>query len=364
MISIQTYTAEGLVAFTQSETYQQMPVIPISSIRAFSLLNSPKTKPSDIVMVCAFDSDEMVGYLGLLPDEQVFQHNTIRFGWLSGMWVSANHRGKGIASSLISTMLTAWNDYVLTTNQSPVAALVFQKHKKFVLKENIGQRFYLRSRLASLIPQKKTWTKKLNLPLHIVDFLLNSTFGMYRSIGLKKTDHYKVFPTINDKLAAFLNHQQLDNVGQRRVVDFEWMMNYPWVKASTTPDLFASKYEFTISTPDYRNEFVVCMDAHEQISSAALVMLKKGELKISYIWGDVSALDTLGKAVLKYALDHSVYEISVFNPKHQNLIAPFAKFCIHKKGLSRHYYLTAPIQNIFDQSTAIFFDGDGDTSFA
>ncbi len=364
MIAIETYTAEALVAFTQSETYQQMPVIPISAIRASSLLNSPKTLPTDIVMVCAFHNDTLVGYLGLLPDECVIQHNPIRFGWLSGMWVSEHHRGKGIASSLINTMLTVWNDNVLTTNQSPVAALVFQKHKKFVCKENTGKRFYLRSRLAGLVPQKIAWTKRLSWALHPLDFILNSFFTAYRSIGFKKVENYKVFNTIDDTLAAFLNQQQLNNVGTRRVVDFEWMMNYPWVKQSAVPDSFADKYEFTISTPDYRNEFVVCVDVHERIIAAALVMLKKGELKVSYIWANNSALDTLGKAVFQYALNHSVYEISVFNLQHQSLIAPFAKWCLHQRNLSRHYYLTAPIQKVFEQSTAQFFDGDGDCSFA
>lgn len=363
MIKIVTYTANELVALVEDNAYLNMPVIPISKQRAFSIAHSPRTKPENVVMACAYQENELVGYLGLLPDTLEINGNSYDTGWLSSMWVSAAHRGKGIAPQLINRLLKAWDSMVLTTNQSPAAATVFNKHPEFNALTNNGTRYYVKSRLAYFVPTRKPAYSYLIPLLRFIDSALNTMVNVHQTVTSVNRDvDMQTAQKITPELAHFIQKYPAQSCCKRGVKEFNWMMEFPWVYQSEQPDSLAANYEFTISTPDYSNEFVLCYH-HKALVGVALVMLKKGELKISYVWCDDANETLLANALQKYIRTKTVFEVTVFNSKHQSLMQQGVFYLLRRK-LSRPVYVCKKLHEIIKQDNAAFADGDGDSCFA
>lgn len=362
MITISTYTATELLAWTQTNEFKLMPVIPISPQRALSIANSPRTKPNDVVLACVFNNNKLVGYLGVLPDE-IFVHETsYHIGWLTAMWVNPTQRGKGIAKQLINTLLAAWDSMLVTTNQSPDAAIVFNRHKQFVCRQNIGQRFYIKSRLQQLVKNKKFIRFKRLLA--VVDYLINLLNRAKQYTNQQQNSGYEILSHNTMELADFMTKHPLQSICKRNQTHLQWILAYPWVYQAVVNDKLANQYEFTITTPDYSNRFLVCKNAQKEIQAIALVMIKNGELKISYIWCKPKTQQQLSEALFSYAQQMGVFEVTLFSQLTLNTFKPSTTDTIYHKSISRHYYISSTVNNIINNITHPFLDGDGDCCFA
>lgn len=78
MIEIKLLNKAALRSYIDSETFQNAPVIAISKHRAASQISNPEATEDDILLLMAFENDNMVGYLGVLPDK-ILHRRTKRF---------------------------------------------------------------------------------------------------------------------------------------------------------------------------------------------------------------------------------------------------------------------------------------------
>ncbi|MEL6841973.1 MAG: GNAT family N-acetyltransferase, partial [Bacteroidota bacterium] len=130
---IQTLNAAALRAYIFSDTFDQTPVLPISRHRALSHLANPRLRPDDVIMIFAHsDEGELVGYLGVLPDEIYLNGKQDRGGWLSCMWVNPITRGQGIGGKLVQAALNAWQGRILVTEFTPAAKRLYDRTEAFV----------------------------------------------------------------------------------------------------------------------------------------------------------------------------------------------------------------------------------------
>lgn len=67
-MEIKSYNKQQLKEFIESDAFNRLSVIPISKHRAISQINNPRASTEDILLVVQFDKDNVVGYLGVLPD--------------------------------------------------------------------------------------------------------------------------------------------------------------------------------------------------------------------------------------------------------------------------------------------------------
>lgn len=362
MISISTYTATELLAWTQTSEFLQMPVIPISLQRALSIANSPRTKPNDVVLACAFRNNNLVGYLGVLPDD-IFVHETsYHIGWLTAMWVCPTQRGKGIAKQLINTLLATWDNMLVTTNQSPEAAIVFNRHKQFVCRQNVGQRFYIKSRVQQIVQRNNL--NRFKPFLAVVDDIINLLHRARQYTSRRQNTSYQILSNITTELADFITKHPLQSICKRNHTLLQWIVAYPWVYQSTSKNTLANQYEFTITTPDYCNQFLVCKNAQQQILAIALVMIKNGELKVSYTWSNPRNQQQLSEAIYSYAKKMGVFEITLFSNSSQQIFKPSSNEVIFQKSITRHFYISTKVNSLINNVTHPFLDGDGDCCFA
>ena len=98
-----------LLNFIQSDLYLNSHHYPISKIRATSQFQNPRAKPEDEVLFTIYENNELIAYLGVLPDNIYFKVNNLNnhlehVGWLSCIWVHDEFQGKGLAMKLFPSL--------------------------------------------------------------------------------------------------------------------------------------------------------------------------------------------------------------------------------------------------------------------
>ena len=67
-MEIKTFTVNDLKAALVSEEFWQAPTLPITKHRALSYCRNPRADADDPVLLVAYRDDQVIGYLGILPD--------------------------------------------------------------------------------------------------------------------------------------------------------------------------------------------------------------------------------------------------------------------------------------------------------
>ncbi|MFH2141845.1 MAG: GNAT family N-acetyltransferase, partial [Bacteroidota bacterium] len=176
-MEIKELNADKLKEFINSQEFRELKNLPISFHRALSHLNNPRLHKNDVLLLLAYNDEELVGYLGALPDDIFVHEKKIHVAWLSCMWVHSKMRGKGVAPYLLGKMNELWSSNLLITNYTPTAKKAYDKINVFTeLKFFIGIRGYLRLNLHQLQILKNPTRKKILWLYRITDILFNVIF--------------------------------------------------------------------------------------------------------------------------------------------------------------------------------------------
>ncbi|HIE16385.1 MAG TPA: N-acetyltransferase [Bacteroidales bacterium] len=301
-----------LQEFLNSEKFKTMPVIPISPHRGLSHIKNPRALEQDILLILAYDDREnMIGYLGLLPDDLFIETKKIHCAWMSCIWVSEQSRGKGIAQKLVSEAYNCWDGKILATEFTPQAMLLYKKinlFENFITKQ--GTRIYLRFVLTKVLIKKTNWLKIAYPLLFVIDLLAN----LFVDIWQKKQYRYIQADNLIFSETLFdgsVKYQNMSNGFFRGYTEINWMINCPWLslKKHQKTD---KKYHFSSWARQVKNIFV----KNIRTNATLMLFVRDGHLKIPYVWGDwhYKELQQVFAFVVKK------YKVAVVTVYHQELI--------------------------------------------
>lgn len=95
MIEFEFLNKQLLSQYISSNDFGSQQTLPISKHRALSQINNPRAEENDVLLILAKEEGQVLGYTGVLPD---MLFDSIKFGWLSCLWVSEEARGKNIGT--------------------------------------------------------------------------------------------------------------------------------------------------------------------------------------------------------------------------------------------------------------------------
>lgn len=171
---IEKLNGDELRAFVMSEAFTQLEHIPVSRHRAVSQSRNPRANAEDILLLVAYDGDELVGYLGLLPDDLHVGEEVYHFAWMTTIWVNPVARGKGVARSLLDMAMEIYQGRILGTDFTEEAKAIYLKTGHFDLLEKYeGIRLYYRFNLSYLLPPKRSFFRRVKPVLQMADAVLN-----------------------------------------------------------------------------------------------------------------------------------------------------------------------------------------------
>lgn len=366
MIDIKLLNKNELINFLASDVFEKSEFIPITRHRALSQIKNPRLQAEDTLLLIAIENDEILGYLGVLPDKILINTSFVRFGWLSCLWVDPKHRGKQIAQKLLMKSAEIWDKKLILTEFTSSAKKLYDKSCLFdPLQNKIGIRLYVRWDLNNLLPPKIEFFNKIPHLLNFIDKSLNTIFNL--RFMLQKYDlngiQFNYIETIDEEAEKFIEKKQSSQIFKRARVDLNWIVKNPWVLSAKTKSVENKKYHF--SSTDKSFDFIVIkIKSNESKMIGLLIFSKRNEtLKLPYCYFETSEI----KKIIKVIYHHiSIWKIKTFTTYHSEIVGYLEKHktqAFYKKNVGRQYLISKGFDYVFNPENIDIQDGDGDCSF-
>ena len=344
-----------------------MPVIPISTHRAISHIHNPRAEPTDILMIIAYENDEMVGYLGVLADRiYPLSGEPLKCGWLSCMWVNPVLRGKGIAKQLLATAFKTWNDHILVTEFTPEAKGLYDRSGGFNdLRVNSGLRCYLRFNLHQVLPKKNEKYKQLTSLLRVVDMLGNIPNGVRLLFHKPKPSDKLKFEEIgqvDNELNSYIKSKSENGFERRETEDINWITAYPWLKESA-PTEESRRYHFSSVAGSFRNINVKISEGDRTVGYL-LLTIRDGHLKVPYAYFESEIIADIVQYIYEVMMTEKLSMLTVFHKAIVDHISSHPSPFIYRRHIKRHYIISKALDAHFsDKEKLQVQDGDADCAF-
>jgi GNAT superfamily N-acetyltransferase len=364
IILLQVGELEKLIA---SDDYQRMPVIPISPQRAVSQGRNPRAQPEDPALALAYSGEELVGYLGAVPDHFFPDGTTpVRMAWLSCLWVSPSQRGKGVAKKLLHTLLDAWENRVILTEFTPEVKNLYDRTEALSESDAVeGFRGYLRPNLAQILPPKNTFWQKIRPLLHLADALLSAPNAL-RIYLLHTADlpcRIRYLNEIDASARAFIASRLEGELARRDGAVLSWILQYPWVTEAPFADETARRYHFTAISRQFMQQPVALLDDTGQMMAVLLLSLRNGHMRVPHAWFADDHTAVVAQCIFAHAIACGASMLTLYHPR----LAAYAWQNRHPfyaaKKVRRSYFVGKGLHEILDQQPLHLQDGDGDAAF-
>ncbi|MDR2009306.1 MAG: GNAT family N-acetyltransferase [Bacteroidales bacterium] len=341
--------------FINSDFYKNLEIKPISYKRAISYINNPHGKPEDVVLYYILDDKKLVAFRTIWADIIDANGLQMRFGWLSGNWVSPDFRGKGIARKIFKEIFQDWSGKLMLANYSP-EGLKSNKNYLEQIYNYQGIRLYfkfsIRKRLVS--------SKFLKLFLYISDILIYFISGLFKIIYPQRISKKYNFQVLSEpdedclQMAESYKHEFVFGRGRK---ELEWIFSYPWV--TDKEEDYDLKYIFST----YAEEFyykVVKVSKEDRFLGFFIFSVRDGHLKTLYFCFSGIEYKVIAKWLKRYVVNENLAMMTVYNKKLTKVIKlmPFPFLFIRK--LEAKIYSTFEFTQI---DSYIVQDGDGDYFF-
>ena len=360
-LTYKAYNKEQLLDYVNDEKFKTSKHIAISHHRAVSQLHNPRCRSEDIIMLMVWEKDNLVAYLGILPDELYLDSSVqIHIGWLSCLWVNPDYRGMGIAGKLLNMALKAYDNQIILTEYTPEAGKLYEKSGLFVLaKKLVGTRYYFRSCLADILPPKHRLFKQIKPLLKLSDQTFNLIFDFrFRNNSLpEKTDQFiRVFDfqELNDKKS---NLRCKKSIFRRTLKEFDWILKYPWLTPSDHNYNYKDRYHFSAVDSTFENLFYL---HRSKANDFIWFTLRKRHLKLVYHHTDIIEKEFFEKIISSGKIDI----FSCYDPSINRSVEYLQQKALFTKKIFRNYMISKELnQKITNSGNISIEDGDGDCAF-
>ncbi len=357
MIYFKTLNKEQLKSFIESREYGEMPVIPISRHRAMSHINNPRALSEDILLILAYQDDELLGYLGILPDTL---QNSIHVGWLSCIWTSPNARGKGIAKQMVDMAYQAYHHAIIITNYTKEAEHLYYKLGYFEpLTTLTGIRIYRKMCLSKILPKRypkmKSITPLLTIWDGIFNFFWESILWIDKSHATLTSVQVKEITDWSNELSEFINETNT-SIFHRSADELKWITSYPWIVQTKKFSEERMRYYFSSEEKQFKT-MMYEIRKNQHLMGILIFVWRNGHLKIPYAFFKPDDVNDIVRVIKHTAIANDVSYITLFN---QPLLNNLKLFGVYSKNIARAYLISKEIQW---QALCIIYDGDGDAVF-
>lgn len=366
MLDIQALNKAALLAYIHSEHFGQGEDIPISVHRALSHVANPVASEEDVLLLLASEGNELLGYLGILPDFYYPpQESRQKVAWLSCLWVSPAARGRGISNRLIDTASQYYHGWLLAADYVPAIKKIYDKTQFFHPQPFTlaGYRYYILADFARLLAPKHPLLSKYQKGLSWLDRGLN-IFLQTRKKWRPQAPKNLLFeyPThLDEELADLIKQEQQSSSFRRNALGVNWMIQSPWILEKKDKDPLNAKYYFSSTAQYFRNYLLKVRHRDGRLIGFAHFSNREGHLKLLYLYHQ-DALEEMAAATQYHLFLWPVKTFTCLSPELIKVLPLIPAF--YKKEIRR--YILAPLtlgQEHWQIASTKLQAGDGDNGF-
>lgn len=365
-MEIKTLNKKQLAEFVHSEAFSNLPNLPITRHRARSHERNPRAGKDDILLLLAYLEGEIVGYLGMLPDQYYLDDTHFeKCGWLSCLWVNEQYRGKSIAKTLITKGAAAYGGRALLTEFAPQSKVVYERLGFFSdLRTQQGIRLYYRLDLHHLLPPKRNLFRKMKPLFQAIDALGNVMVDTVRRLQRTppKLVTYAYEEEISAEIQDFIAEKQSTELFRRGQNELNWAIKNPWVLASPADDM-SRRYYFSSVDQSFDFVCVKVYDAEMRFRAFLILAKRHRNLKIPCCYMTTGAVALVAEVIEQHIRLWQINTFSTFLPDLVQHYRANRTFALYKKNLNRVYIATNQMALSLADHLYDLQDGDGDCFF-
>ncbi len=348
-MEIKTISISELPSFVTSDLYKNSKHCPITIHRAISQSKNPRATKEDPALIIAIEKEDIVGYIGFLPDKI----DDSKVFWNSCWWVDDNY--KTIAIPLLLNFIKVGKEQIILTDFTPHTREIIERLNFFTItKLDDGFRGYLKFNLSEILPQRNKKLVSFTFLLKAFDSIANAIV----SPKIKETSlKAETANQLTESDGRFITKHSQQELIKRNSSELEWIMNNPWVK-NTTENY--DNYHFTASAKDFSTSIIRLTDKENLIAIIYLRQLNH-QLTIPFIYYEEQHLDQITQYIYNESLKRNCISITTFNSELKSRFKNNFKFVINR-DLNRDFAYHNSIQQII-KTPVILQDGDSDVAF-
>lgn len=365
-MEIKTLNKGQLRDFINSKEYKTMPFVPISYHRAISHINNPRAEDSDTLLVLLYENEEMLGYMGILPDILFTNSREEKIGWLSCLWVNPKHRGRQIAQKLLSTCYDSYDGKIMLTEFTEAAGRLYDKSGYFGQPFNKeGIRLYIRSNLAGILAPKKNLFKTIKPILKVSDFGANVFLDLkfLRRPKLNKEIFVEQLNEIDNIISDFIADKQADELFRRGKKELKHIISNPWILPFKDADDTLKRYHFSAFDKSFDFIPLKITDKNRNIIGFLLFAMRGKNLKMPYAYFDEQYIEQIIEVIFYYINKLHISSFTTYHKSISNLLTIKRTPAVFKKKVIRTYMLAKYFNDKLPKRDYTICDGDGDCSF-
>lgn len=354
---------DELEDFVASVQFKGLENVPLSAYRVDSYLRNPRAREDDIVMYLLFERDELLAYRTLLSDKMYIEGQEVHVAWFSGNYVFPKHRRKGYSSMLLKEVRKDWNDQLLFSNYAPASKYVLDKQADFrVFQQLNGRRYYFRSGLGTLIPERYPAFRNLKGLFSGVDKLVN--YFISKEVPSKKLiGNWHKIERLEDKDLLFLSDFKEEELFKRGKDEFEWILKYPWVKTNEEARDWDKRYHFSVFARQFDLSFYRWMYKGE-IKGLIMVSVRDEAIKLHYAYLPDAAIATACEFLLGLAYAKKCLHLTIYHDEMISEMNNFGQYVLFSRAFRQAFLTSQKLLDIYPQlNSKIIHKGDGDAVF-
>jgi hypothetical protein len=349
----------ALEEFLTSATYLKALNSPISRHRAISQARNPLADQEDVALILALDGEQIVGYIGLLPDLL----NGKKVYWNSCWWVAETHKSVGLP--LLFQLIKKGKEAILLTDLTPHTTAIISQLRFFDFRDMPdGIRGYLLLELACLLPRRWPGLSPLKPLLGVIDSLVNLFIKVVNPLRRSKNaPEFSVEPIdhFSDTDLIFIEQHSESETIRRSPESLIWILNNPWVLNENEIAMDYSNYHFTATAKDYQMQ-LLRFTVEGKIKAIALYRRLNRKAFIPYLYVEPDFVPAFTKYIYQLLLNQSCTYFTTFHPLLRSYIEKHGGPFLFRKSIKRTFAYHKKLEKDIPQQLFLQ-DGDGDVVF-
>lgn len=367
-MEIKAFTVADLKTALVSEDFWLTETLPTTKHRALSYSRNPRAEEEDLVLLVAYQDNQVVGYLGILPDK-IFSNDAVyKLGWLTSWWVDPSCATTGVGAILLFKALNAYDQYIGVSGSSREARKALHASQKFMaLKPLQGLDIRLRLNVTRDILRRLPALKIFRGLFKIVDVMMDEVMDFRRFFWQRRKNPcqgltFEYISAIDEEADRFIQRHHQQDLTRKGKPDFNWIMNNPWILSAPLKDAASKKYYFSSRADRFSYLAIKVFEHHTEMMGFLLLKVRNDRMSVVYSYFENRHAASITAAAFHHAL---VMNMSILSLYDERLVASISELgcpCWSAKKKSRGFSLSKAFADI-PLANSRMQGGDGDLVF-